>query len=155
MATVKRCLLAALFIVFSLPASANVQEEIVKQIHARTEYTRQHLETMPGIISSEGALEFWSSGGLLQRVRSDTATVEYDYYLVTPKHIEVIELATNIGVALYYVEGSLKAKGGKAVPKFLVRALEVYVRENGNWKVRSSHWSPIQGGAGVTETSTD
>ena len=30
-----------------------------------------------------------------------------------------------------------------------------YYNEDGKWKVRASHWSPIQGGSGTSQTSTE
>ena len=29
------------------------------------------------------------------------------------------------------------------------------VVENGSWKIRSSHWSPMQGGSGTTQVALD
>jgi len=32
---------------------------------------------------------------------------------------------------------------------------QVYVKENGKWKVRAAHWSPIAGGSGTNQNSLD
>ena len=58
-------------------------------------------------------------------------------------------------VAMYYTEGRFKAKGGAAVDNYLTRATQVYVKENGKWKVRAAHWSPIAGGSGTNQNSID
>ena len=33
--------------------------------------------------------------------------------------------------------------------------LRVAVKENGKWKIRASHWSPVKGGSGTTATTLD
>ena len=37
--------------------------------------------------------------------------------------------------------------------KFLGINNQVFVKEGGKWKIRSSHWSPISGGSGTTQTT--
>ncbi len=64
----------------------------------------------------------------------------------------VIEPAP-VSVAVYYSEGSMKPKGSPAVNHYLTRATQVFVKEEGQWKIRSSHWSPVAGGSGTTQTA--
>jgi hypothetical protein len=52
---------------FRRPQS-NTQKEVEQRILEASEYSNKNLRQMPGIYSREGALEFWSSGGLLQEV---------------------------------------------------------------------------------------
>ncbi|MEO2175818.1 MAG: hypothetical protein ABGY96_17135, partial [bacterium] len=70
-----------------------------------------------------------------------------------PKHIKVIEINVTTAVALYYVEGNLQLKGSENNPKYLTRVMQVYVKEEGGWKIRAAHWSPLTGGKGTTETA--
>jgi hypothetical protein len=105
-------------------------------------------------ISREGAMQFWSSGGLMLESRPDDPAIEYESFSVHPKHIEVIVLSKDAAVALYYAEGSMHPKGRQAVPRYLTRVMEVYVLEDGAWKARAGHWSPLQGGGG-TSRATD
>ncbi len=80
--------------------------------------------------------------------------IEYEMFGVEPKHVEVIVLSEDAAVALYYAEGSMQPKGRAVVPRYLTRVMEVYVREDGVWKARAGHWSPLQGGGG-TSRATD
>ena len=99
--------------------------------------------------SEQGALEFWSSGGLVHVV---PPTVEFDQINIQSKHIQVLVLVEGqAAVAQYYDEGTMTPKGSAPVPDYITRVTQVYVKENGQWKIRSSHWSPLQGGAGTSQ----
>jgi len=60
-----------------------------------------------------------------------------------------------VAVAQYYSEGGLAPVGSADVSNYRTRATQVFVKEGGKWKVRAAHWSPIQGGAGISQTSVD
>ena len=67
----KKYFLPVLFILlapaFAVAQSATVQE-VTETIMESTRYLNENMTGMPGSYSSEGALEFWSSGGLLNEV---------------------------------------------------------------------------------------
>lgn len=137
-------------------ASADTAEEVRAAIMEGIEYANKNLEDAPDTVAKEGSAEFWSSGGLMQWVPADGPLSEYEYQTLTPKHIEVITLVEGqAAVAMYYTEGRFKAKGGAAVDNYLTRATQVYVKEDGKWKVRAAHWSPIAGGSGTNQNSID
>ena len=78
----------------------------------------------------------------------------FEVFNIEVKHIKVITLVEGqAAVAHYYSEGSMKPKGSPAVNNYLTRVSQVFVKEDGKWKVRSSHWSPITGGSGTTQTT--
>ena len=130
-------------------------EEIKKQIMDNNKYFKKN-KRGANEYSKLGALEFWSSGGLMQKVESNVRPELYDYANLDIKHIEVIVLVPNkAAVAMYYSEGSLKPKNSAAVGHYLTRVTRAYIKEDGQWKVRASHWSPIQGGSGTSQTSTE
>ena len=130
-------------------------EEIKKQIMDNNKYFKKNKRGADEY-SKLGALEFWSSGGLMQKVESNVRPELYDYANLDVKHIEVIVLVPNkAAVAMYYSEGSLKPKNSAAVGHYLTRVTRAYIKEDGQWKVRASHWSPIQGGSGTSQTSTE
>ena len=52
-------------------------------------------------------------------------------------------------------EGAMKPKDSPGVSHYMTRVMQVYVMENGEWKVRAAHWSPIQGGSGTSQTALD
>jgi len=107
-------------------------------------------------VSSEGSLEFWSSGGLLHALSADLEPDEFKTFALDVKHIHVITLVPGkAAVAQYYSEGSMERKSGGAVSNYRTRATQVFVKENGEWKIRAAHWSPIAGGAGTSATSLE
>lgn len=146
-----------LFVSVGLVAAQSETEQEVKQsITERYEFMNENSRAPEGVFSSLGGLAFWSSGGLLQRIprAAEQWPEEYEAHQVLPKHIEVIALVEGeVAVAHFYAEGSLKPLGAGAVGHYLVRVTEVFVNEDGVWKVRSSHWSPIAGGSGTSLTA--
>ena len=105
------------------------------------------------MISKKGSLEFWSSGGLLQSLQQNSKVREFDSYNLHQKHIKVIEINATTAVALYYVEGNYQEKGSVNNANYLTLAMEVYVKEEGGWKIRTAHWSPLTSGKGTSETA--
>ena len=65
----------------------------------------------------------------------------------------VILVPKKAAVAMYYSEGSMKPKNAPAVSHYLTRVTQVYVKEGGTWKIRASHWSPVSGGSGTSQTA--
>ena len=135
---------------------SSVANEIKHVIMANNAYTHENLMDQPGGVSEHGALEFWSSGGLMQWVPGDATSSKYEEYSITAKHIKVIELpGGEAAVAMYYSEGSMHGKGRAAVSNYMTRVLQVFVKEDGKWVLRAAHWSPIAGGSGTNQTSLD
>ena len=130
--------------------------EDVKQ---RIEDSFAHLNKMKKTLndySKDGALEFWSSGGLLQSIDPSGRPETYDEINLTPKHIEVVVLVPGkAAAAMYYSEGHMKPKGSESVGHYLTRVSQTFVKEGGKWKTRTSHWSPVKGGYGTSQTSQE
>jgi hypothetical protein len=137
-------------------ASADTAEEVRATILESAAYANENLKDAPDLTSKHGSAEFWSSGGLMQWIPADRPVSEYEYQSMTPKHIEIITLVEGqAAVAMYYSEGAFKAKGGEPVNNYLARVTRVFVKEDGKWKVRAGHWSPITGGSGTSQNSVD
>ena len=139
-------------------AGAMAQSATESEVRERIlESNRHSLETgLPYVdgISAEGTVEFWSSGGLMQKLSPGGEPEGWEVYNVHPKHIKVIPLVEGqAAVAMYYAEGSMKPKGAPMVDHYLTRVTEVYVKEDGEWKVRAAHYSPIAGGSGTSQTA--
>jgi len=133
---------------------SQTEQEVAEFIMDVYRYNNTQLKTRPEDYSQHGALEFWSSGGLLQEIASGGAAEEYDAFNVQPKHIRVITLVEGqAAVAHYYAEGSLKPKGYPAVTNYLARVTMVCTKEAGAWKTRSAHYSALLGGAGTSQTA--
>jgi hypothetical protein len=150
-------LAVCLFASTSLAAAQSETEQEIKQsIIERYEFMNENSRAPEGVFSNLGGLAFWSSGGLLQRIppASEQNPEEYEAHRVLPKHIEVMTLVEGqVAVAHFYADGSLHPVGASPVGHYLVRVSEVFVKEDGEWRVRSSHWSPIAGGSGTSLTA--
>ena len=107
------------------------------------------------MLSKEGALEFWSSGGLLQSAQQNDKVRKFESFNTHPKHIKIIEINATTAVAMYYVEGNVQHKGSENNSNYLTRVMQVYVKEEDGWKIRAAHWSPLTGGKGTTETAIE
>jgi len=149
--------LLLVWLAFGIPSPAtgqsDVEDGIRQTIINQYASVRENLVDTPGGFSIEGALSFWSSGGLLQEVGQQDAPERFDSYDVFPKHIQVIPLSETSGVAQFYAEGSYKPTDGDPVPHYLTRATHVYVLEGGVWKLRAVHFSPVLGGSGTHVTA--
>ena len=138
--------------VITAKAETEIEKKVKQHILDNNAYALKNLKDKAETISKEGSLEFWSSGGLLQSTQQNSKR-EFDAYNLHPKHIKVIEINATTAVALYYVEGSYQQKDSENNANYLTRAMEVYVKEEGGWKIRTAHWSPLTGGKGTTETA--
>ena len=136
-------------------AFAGDAEEVKKTIEDDFAYLNKNKRSK-NEYSKNGALEFWSSGGLLHKIDVSGRPETYDEVNLSPKHIEVIVLAPGkAAAAFYYSEGSLKPKGSAGVDHYLTRVSQTFVKEGGKWKTRSSHWSPVKGGSGTSQTGKE
>ena len=135
--------------------SAGDAEEIKRTIEDDFAYLNKNKRSK-NEYSKNGALEFWSSGGLLHKIDASGRPETYDEVNLSPKHIEVLVLAPGkAAAAFYYSEGSLKPKGSEGVDHYLTRVSQTFVKEGGKWKTRSSHWSPVKGGSGTSQTGKE
>lgn len=146
-------LVGALLLISNL-AYADTASEVMDTINASNVYVQKHKTGQKDDVSKHGTLEFWSSGGLLQKIAGNAKPQKFAQIVLTPKHIEVITLVENqAAVAMYYSEGSMQPEGDAAVGHYLTRVTEVYVKEDGKWKVRAAHYSPVTGGGGTSQTA--
>lgn len=137
-------------------ADEATEKAVKKAIIDGNEYVKENLKDQEDTVAEDGSLEFWSSGGFLQQVSADDEPTEYESINIDAKHIHVITLVPGkIAVAQYYSEGSMAPEGSAAVSNYRTRATQVMVKEDGKWKVRAAHWSPIAGGSGTTQTAVD
>ena len=155
-----KILLNTLIIAFVLSTSAFSQtNSVTNEIKALIlEDQRIANESNEQILnySEQGALEFWSSGGLLHTMTNDLQVNRFDDISLQAKHIEVISIANGeAAVAMFYNEGSMKPVNGAAVSHYLTRITQVFVKENDKWVVVASHYSPVTGGSGTSQSSVE
>jgi hypothetical protein len=137
-------------------AAADTADEIKALIMEDNAYTRKNLAGEGGDVSKHGSLEFWSSGGLMQHVPADSPTATWEQFALTVKHIKVITLVEDqAAVAMYYSEGSFHETGQEPVSHYMTRVTVAYAKEDGEWKQRAAHYSPIAAGQGTQQTSLD
>jgi hypothetical protein len=137
-------------------ADEATEQEVIKTIIDGNAYAKKNLKDQADTVSKDGSLEFWSSGGFLQEVPAGTAPDQYESVNIDAKHIQVITLVPGkVAVAQFYAEGSMAPKGSAAVSNYRTRATQVFVKEDGKWKVRAAHWSPIASGSGTSQTAVN
>jgi len=73
-------------------ADTATEAEIKKLIIEDNAYSKKHLKGAEDTVSSEGSLEFWSSGGLLHALSADLEPDEFKTFALDVKHIHVITL---------------------------------------------------------------
>ena len=138
---------------FSICVNADTKQEIHDVVLANMAHTNKNLSQDPMRISSAGSKEFFSSGGLLNTVTRKAGVSDFEYFSGTVKHIEVVVLVEGqAAVAHYYQEASMKPKGLPAVPNYRTRVTQAFAKEDGIWRIKAAHWSPLQGGAGTSQT---
>ena len=137
-------------------ADEQTEREIRQQIlDSYAETNRTNMDDAQDY-SKDGAVEFWSSGGLMQEVSRDGGPAEYDEFNINVSHIKVVTLVPGkAAVAHFYAQGSMKPKGAPRVPNYFTRGTQVFVKEGGAWKIRSAHWSAVLAGSGTSQTSLD
>jgi hypothetical protein len=143
-------LVLALLVLAPVAATADLEADVRAAVFAAYALRGDDLVDAREGIAAEGAMQFWSSGGLMLVSKPDDPPIEYESFNVQPKHIEVIKLSDDAAAVLYYAEGSMQPKGRPVVSRYLTRVMEVYVLEDGAWKARAGHWSPLQGGGGTS-----
>lgn len=137
-------------------AAADTADEIKAMILQDNADSRKNLSGGSEGYSKHGSFEFWSSGGLMQYIPADSPAATWEQFALTPKHIKVITLVEDqAAVAMYYSEGSFHETGQSPVSHYMTRVTDVYVKEDGKWKVRAAHYSPIAAGQGTQQSSLD
>ena len=133
-------------------AQAGTKEEIRDVVKANIAHTNKMMSQDPSRISKYGSKEFFSSGGLLNTIQRDSDASDFEYFSGSVKHIDVVVLVEGqAAVAHYYQEANMKPKGLPAVPNYRTRVTQAFVKEDGMWRIKAAHWSPLQGGAGTSQ----
>jgi len=137
-------------------ADEKTEQEVRQEIIDGNEYLRKNLKGQTDDYSKDGAIEFWSSGGMMHEVSPDGRPGEFDEFNIDVFHIKVTTLVPGkVAMAHYYSQGSMKPKNSAVVPNYFTRVSQVFVKEGRRWKVRSSHWSAVKGGAGTSQTGEE
>ena len=144
------CLLTLPAAVIAQPAPEDVAAEVEQAIHDNLAYMGEHLKSDRSSLSKDGSDDFWSNGGPMRWTDPGAVPDEFEQFELTASEVKVISLADGVAVALYYAKGALKPRGRPAVPDYHTRVMGVFVREDGRWKQRAIHYSPVAGAAGTS-----
>ena len=145
--------LALTLCVLSSTVMADTATEVRQVILDDLAHANQELSQDPMRLSKDGSKEFFSSGGLLNHLDRTSGGNTFEMFEGSIKHIEVVVLVEGqAAVAHFYQEAMMKPTGLPAVPNYRTRVTQVFVKEEGDWKIRAAHWSPLMGGAGTSQT---
>ena len=145
--------LALTLCVLSSTVIADTATEVRQVILDDLAHMNQELNQDPMRLSKDGSKEFFSSGGLLNHLDRTSGGNTFEMFEGSIKHIEVVVLVEGqAAVAHFYQEAMMKPTGLPAVPNYRTRVTQIFVKEEGGWKIRAAHWSPLMGGAGTSQT---
>ena len=145
--------LALTLSVLSSTVMADTATEVRQVILDHLAHMNQELNQDPMRLSKDGSKEFFSSGGLLNYLDRTSGGNTFEMFEGSIKHIEVVVLVEGqAAVAHFYQEAMMKPTGLPAVPNYRTRVTQIFVKEEGDWKIRAAHWSPLMGGAGTSQT---
>jgi len=145
--------LALTLCVLSSTVMADTATEVRQVILDHLAHMNQELNQDPMRLSKDGSKEFFSSGGLLNYLDRTSGGNTFEMFEGSIKHIEVVVLVEGqAAVAHFYQEAMMKPTGLPAVPNYRTRVTQIFVKEEGDWKIRAAHWSPLMGGAGTSQT---
>ena len=139
--------------VLSSTVMADTASEVRQVVLDQVAHMNQELTQDPMRLSKDGSIEFFSSGGLLTYLDRTSGGNTFEMFEGSIKHIEVVVLVEGqAAVAHFYQEAMMQPTGLPAVPNYRTRVTQVFVKEEGDWKIRAAHWSPFMGGAGTSQT---
>ena len=145
--------LALTLCVLSSTVMADTASEVRQVILDDLAHANQELNQDPMRLSKDGSKEFFSSGGLLNHLDRTSGGNTFEMFEGSIKHIEVVVLVEGqAAVAHFYQEAMMKPTGLPVVPNYRTRVTQIFVKEEGGWKIRAAHWSPLMGGAGTSQT---
>ena len=132
---------------------ADTATEVRQVVLDHMAHMNQELNQDPMRLSKDGSKEFFSSGGLLNYLDRTSGGNTFEMFEGSIKHIEVVVLVEGqAAVAHFYQEAMMQPTGLPAVPNYRTRVTQIFVKEEGDWKIRAAHWSPLMGGAGTSQT---
>jgi len=135
-------------------AFADDTDDVIDRIRAywdarnKMDYATQHeMRSEKGVLSANSDGSFFSStssSATLDDTKESLSSLTESE--VEVRYPEAYEIAEGAVLARYYLEGNLVFDDGSRADEYRVRATEVWVRENGAWKARSVHYSPLHAG---------
>ena len=150
----KKIISTVLLSLFAITAYAGDTDDVIAQVEKLWEARNaMDYETQWNLVSKDGAFGANSNGtffnyaekGTVDDVKQGLSGIEKSNISVMYPKAAVI--ADGVVLARYYLEGQIEFAGGAREPMYRTRVTQIWVKEGGEWKYRSWHFSPLhQGG---------
>ena len=109
-------------------------------------------ETQHGLMSRMGVMGANSNGTFfvdaepqsVEEMEEDLGNIETSDVQV--RYPEAFQLAPTVILTRYYLEGPIEFANGTRQPNYRTRVTHIWVQEDGGWKTRSWHFSPLHNG---------
>ena len=148
----KLLLLTFIFSSFVVAGDVDDVNALIKK-HWATQ-NKKDWKAFVSTLHSGGTMNGDSNGSFWYRTPATVAAVTEnqerdDEFNFTPRYIEVDVLDEgNIAIAYYYLVGSYKISGVEK-NDYRTRVSQLLVVEDGQWKVKAGHYSPLHSGSGI------
>lgn len=153
----KTSALLSVMILFSGVLFADDKAEVIDVIKSHWKYNNdKDWKNFVATLHSEGTRNGDSNGSFWYVLESTVKAVRQgispnDETDFIPRYIEVDVLEKGkVAVAYYYLVGSYKIDG-VSNNNYRTRVSQIFLKEKGNWKVKSGHFSPFHSGSGIPE----
>lgn len=134
---------------------ADDKSEVSEVVKKHWDYqNNKNWKKFTGTMHSSGTMNGDSNGSFWYMQESTLAAVTQnqqagDSYNFQPRYIEVDVLEKNkVAVAYYYLVGSYEIAGNEK-SDYRTRVSQIFVKEKGNWKVKSGHFTALHSGSGI------
>ena len=118
----------------------------------------QDLQTQVDLTSDNGTLDANSDGSFFRTSPKPSVEELEELMLGTQAtkvfYPEATEIADGVVMVRYYLEGVIESPMG-TVPNYRTRVSSILVRESGDWKMRTWHFSPLHDGGRHLTYKTD
>ena len=147
-------IVSALIITFS-QLIANDEAEVTEIVNKHWEYqNKKNWKKYVGTLYSGGTMNGDSNGSFWYMQESTVAAVtegqapsnEFNF---NPRYIKIDVLEKDrVAIAYYYLVGSYSINGQEK-NDYRTRVSQVFVKEEGGWKIKSGHFTPLYSGSGI------
>jgi len=136
---------------------ADDKSEVINAVSSHWEYQNEkNWKKFVGTLHSEGTMNGDSNGSFWFKQESTVSAItangwgspnnKFDF---EPRYIEIDVLEKGkIAIAYYYLVGSYTING-TSKSDYRTRVSQVFIKENGSWKIKSGHFTQLHGGSGV------
>ena len=134
---------------------ANDENEVAGVVNKHWEYqNNKNWKKFVGTLYSGGTMNGDSNGSFWYMQESTVAAVtegqapsnEFNF---KPRYIKIDVLEKDrVAIAYYYLVGSYSINGQEK-NDYRTRVSQVFIKEEGGWKIKSGHFTPLYSGSGI------